>query len=83
MPLYLDIHRKVEGLTGDKLAQAHQKDLEMQDKRGVKFQKYWYNEDTGQAFCLYEAPNREAGQETHREAHGLIADETIEVKEGM
>jgi hypothetical protein len=80
MPLFLDIHRKVEGLTGDKIAQAHRMNLQVRDKHGVKFQEYWYNEETGQAFCLHEAPNKEAGQEAHREAHRLIADETQKSK---
>jgi hypothetical protein len=82
MPLYLDIHRNIEGLTAEKLSGAHKRDLEVQGKHGVKFQKYWFNEATGDAFCLYEAPSKEAGEATHREAHGLVADETIEVKEG-
>lgn len=82
MPTYLDIHRNIEGLTSEKLAEAHKMDIKTQEKYGVKFQKYWYNEENGQAFCLYEAPNKEAGQAVHREGHGMVADEIIEVKEG-
>jgi hypothetical protein len=37
----------------------------------------------GKVFCLCEAPSREAAIAVHREAHGLVADEIIEVKEGM
>ena len=33
-------------------------------------------------FCLVEAPSREAAATVHREAHGLVADEIVEVKEG-
>jgi hypothetical protein len=29
-----------------------------------------------------EAPNKEAANAVHREAHGLVADELIEVQEG-
>jgi len=29
------------------------------------------------------APNKEAAEKVHREAHGLLADEIIEVREGM
>ncbi len=82
MPLYMDIHRNVEGLTEKAVAEAHQKDLEVQDKHGVKCLKYWYNEATGDVFCLFEAPSPEAAEDVHREAHGLTADEIIEVKEG-
>lgn len=82
MPLYMDVHRDVEGLTTEAVAEAHKKDLEVQDKHGVKYHRYWYNEQTGMVFCLAEAPSKEAAEAVHREAHGLTADEIIEVKEG-
>ncbi len=82
MPRFMDIHNHVEGLTGEAVAGAHQKDLEMQDKYGVKYLKYWYNEGTGQVFCLVDAPDKEAAAAVHREAPGLVADELIEVEEG-
>ena len=82
MPLYLDTHHHVEGLTAEAVAGAHAKDLETQDKYGVKYLKYWFDVDTGKVFCLVEAPSKEAAMAVHREAHGLVADEIIEVKEG-
>lgn len=82
MPLFMDEHRKVEGLTAEAVAHAHQRDLEVQGKHGVRFVNYWFNEQAGRVYCLVEAPNREAAQAVHREAHGLVADEIIEVKEG-
>ena len=82
MPLYMDIHRNVEGLTPEAVAEAHQKDLETQGKHGVKYLHYWYNEAEGTVFCLSEAPSKEAADAVHRDAHGLAADEIIEVKEG-
>jgi hypothetical protein len=82
MPLYMDVHRKVEGLTAEAVAEAHQKDLEVQGQHGVTYHKYWFNEQTGQVFCLVEAPDQEAANRVHREAHGLVADELIEVQEG-
>jgi hypothetical protein len=78
----MDIHHHVEGLTGDAVAGAHQKDLQVQEQYGVKYLKYWYDEGTGTVFCLVEAPSKEAAATVHREAHGLVADEIIEVKEG-
>jgi hypothetical protein len=78
----MDIHHHVEGLTGDAVAGAHQKDLQVQEQYGVKYLKYWYDEGTGKVFCLVEAPSKEAAATVHREAHGLVADEIIEVKEG-
>lgn len=82
MPLYMDVHHKVQGLTASAVAGAHAKDLEVQKKHGVNYQKYWFEEATGKVFCLVEAPNKEAAATVHREAHGLVADEIIEVKEG-
>jgi hypothetical protein len=82
MPLYMDIHRNVEGLTPEAVAEAHQKDVEVQDEYGVKYHRYWYNDETGEVFCLAEAPSKEAAEAVHREAHGLTADEIIEVREG-
>jgi hypothetical protein len=82
MPKYMDIHKGVEGLTAEAVAGAHQQDLEVQEKHGVKYLKYWFNEADGTVFCLCEAPNKEAAEAVHREAHGLVADEIIEVKEG-
>ncbi|HUO65320.1 MAG TPA: DUF4242 domain-containing protein [Terriglobales bacterium] len=82
MPLYLDVHSKIDGLTADAAADAHRKDLEIQQKHGVRYLRYWFDEGTGKVFCLVEAPSREAAEAVHREAHGLVADEIIEVKEG-
>jgi hypothetical protein len=82
MPLYLDIHNKIDGLTGDAVASAHEQDLRVQHKYGVSYLRYWYDEGTGKVFCLVEAPSREAAAAVHREAHGLVADEIVEVQEG-
>ncbi|MBI2159161.1 MAG: DUF4242 domain-containing protein [Candidatus Rokubacteria bacterium] len=82
MPLYLDVHHKIEGLTGAGLSEAHQKDLKVQHKYAVNYLRYWYDEGTGKVFCLVEAPSKEAAAAVHREAHGLVADEIIEVNEG-
>jgi hypothetical protein len=77
----MDIHKKVDGATDEAVAGAHLKDLETQDKYGVKYQKYWLDKSTGTIFCLVEAPNKEAAERVHREAHGLTADEIHEVTE--
>ena len=78
----MDIHKSVPGLTAEAVAGAHKKDLETQGKYGVKYLKYWFDEGTGKVFCLVEAPTKEAAARVHKEAHGLVADEIIEVKEG-
>ena len=82
MPLYLVVHNNVEGATTDAMAEAHRKDLEVQHKYGVNYLRYWFDEGTGKVFCLVEAPSKEAAAAVHREAHGAVADDIIEVKEG-
>jgi len=78
----MDIHNRVEGLTAEAVAGAHQRDLEVQGKYGANYLNYWFNEDTGQVFCLVEAPSKAIANAVHREAHGLVADEIVEVKAG-
>ena len=82
MPLFMDVHNKVEGLTAEAVAEAHRKDMATQDQYGVKYHRYWFNPESGRVFCLVEAPTKEAAERVHREAHGLVADELIEVQEG-
>jgi hypothetical protein len=82
MPLFMDVHHKVDGLTEEALSGAHQRDLEVQGQYGVDYRKYWFDEGSGTVFCLVEAPDAEAATRVHREAHGLVADEVIRVREG-
>ena len=83
MALFMDIHDKVEGLTAEAVAGAHAKDVEIQGQYGVDYKQFWFNEDSGQVFCLVDAPNAEAAERVHREAHGLVADEIYEVVAGQ
>ena len=82
MPLYMDHHHKVDGLTAEAVAGAHQRDLEVQGKHGVEYLKYWFDESSGAVFCLVSAATKEAAAAVHREAHGLVADDLTEVQEG-
>ena len=82
MPLYLDTHEHVPGLTAEAIADAHRRDLEVQDRHGVNYMRYWFDEATGKVYCLAEAPNADACTAVHQEAHGLLADEVTEVREG-
>jgi len=79
----MDVHNHVEGLTSEAVAGAHQRDLEVQKKYGVNYVQYWFDEGTGKVFCLVDAPDKESAIAVHREAHGLVADEITEVKEGI
>jgi len=78
MAVYMDRHY-VEGASRGAVADAHQKDLAIQDKYDVKFLTYWFDDIRCTAFCLVEAPNRETIERAHNEAHGLVPNEVIEV----
>jgi hypothetical protein len=78
----MDVHHKIDGLSPEHAEGAHRKDLEVQEKYGVRYLRYWYDEGTKRVFCLIEAPTKEAAIAVHREAHGMLADEIFEVKEG-
>ena len=78
MPMYMDIH-EIDGATADAVAKAHAADMEVQKKYGVEYHKYWLNESCGKIFCLCSAPDAEAANRVHREAHGLLAEKIIEV----
>jgi hypothetical protein len=82
MPLFIDVHHHIEGLTAEAVAHAHEADLKTQDKYDVKYLRYWFDEATCKVFCLIEAPSKEAAIAVHREAHGLVADDLTEVTEG-
>jgi len=79
MPLYMDVH---ERLTAEAVSDAHKMDLAVQEQHGVNYLRYWFNDETGRVYCLVEAPNADAAAQVHREAHGLLANEIVEVQEG-
>jgi class 3 adenylate cyclase len=80
MPLYMDIHTLPDGTTPEDIAKAHANDMATQQKYGVEYTKYWLNEKAGKVFCLCHAPNAEAAECVHREAHGMMAEKLIEIQ---
>ncbi len=82
MPLFMDVHHLDSGVTMEDVAKAHQADLAVQGDHDVNYLRYWVDEARGQIFCLVEAPDAEAANTVHREAHGLVADEIYQVQEG-
>ena len=82
MPLFMDVHHKVDGLTAEAVAGAHKRDLEVGPQYGVAYRQYWFDEGSGKVFCLVDAPDAEMAARVHREAHGLVADEIYAVTEG-
>jgi Protein of unknown function (DUF4242) len=81
--LFLDIHYLGAGKVSAKdVAEAHKKDLAVQQKYGVNFINYWVNEKEGMVMCLSEASDSGSVIKTHKEAHGLLPDHVLKVKQG-
>jgi hypothetical protein len=82
MPLFMDVHNIDGGVTVEDVANAHAADVQTQGGHGVEYLRYWVDEGNGKIFCLVDAPDAEAANTVHREAHGLVADEIYQVAEG-
>lgn len=82
MPLYMDVHT-VPGVNAKDVAEAHRKDLLIQEEHECKCMTYWIDEERESIFCLIEAPGKEAVVEMHNRAHGLIPNKVIEVSSGL
>ncbi|HVZ97046.1 MAG TPA: nickel-binding protein [Chitinophagaceae bacterium] len=78
MPLYMDVHI-LPGVKAKNVAEAHQKDLAHQEEYGCTCMTYWIDEARENVFCLIKAPSKEAVEEMHGKAHGLIPNKVIEV----
>jgi class 3 adenylate cyclase len=79
MPLFMDRH-DLAGATAEDLAKAHILDEGVQEKFGVRYLSYWFDYERQAAFCLVDSPSPEAAEDVHRESHGLLANQIIEVK---
>jgi hypothetical protein len=81
MPLFMDMHSVDGGVSAAGDAGAHEADLATQGAYGVNYLRYWVDEEAGKIFCLVDAPDAEAANTVHRQAHGLVADEIYPVSE--
>jgi hypothetical protein len=83
MALFMDVHETLPaGATAHDVAAAHRADLDVQQRHGARYLRYWVDEEAGKVFCLAAAPSAEAATAVHREAHGLLADRIYEVVQG-
>ncbi len=82
MPLFMDIHFVGE-ISVEDTRKAHLADLAVQEKYGVTYHQYWFNEEAGTVYCLMEGPDKESCAATHREANGFEACQIIEVEGGL
>lgn len=82
MPIYMDVHI-VPGVKAKDVAEAHRKDLLCQEEHDCKCMTYWIDEQRGSIFCLIEAPDKNAVEQMHSKAHGLIPHKIIEVNNSL
>ncbi len=57
------------------------RDLEVQERFGVRFVTYWFEEEAGSGFCLIEGPDKESVEAAHRASHGMLPLNVVEVDE--
>lgn len=79
MPIYMDRHDVSVEVTAEIVAQLHQADLKVQDDYNCKGITYWFDDKRKTAFCLIEAPNKEAIKQMHNHSHGAVPHQIIEV----
>lgn len=81
MPLFLDLHELPEGITAAHVAEMHQADLDIEHEYNCRGLTYWCDEKRKTAFCLIEAPSKQALIDLHENAHGAIPTRIIEVND--
>ena len=74
MPEFMDVHHHMVGITAEALKDAHNADLAIQGEEGVVFKQAWADPESGQVYCLSEAPSADAIRRIH-ERTGHPADE--------
>ena len=83
-PYFLDVHELgANAVKAADVEKAHEKDLAVQEKYGVRFINYWVDEKKGTVLCLSQASDASKVIQTHKEAHGLVPISVTAVKQGQ
>jgi len=80
--LFMDVH-ELDNVTAEAVAEAHAKDLAVQDEFGVNFVRYWVDEANARVYCLAEAEDSKSISAAHQKAHGLVPQNVYEVTGGI
>src|SRR3954470_11224716 len=78
MARFMDIHEGFFGVTAQQLAEAHQRDLDVEEQEGVHYEHAWLDPESGKVFCLATGPSKEAVMRVHERA-GHPTPEVFEV----
>ncbi len=78
----MDFHDldQFSGETLQQLKEGHKLDLAVQSKYNVEYKHYYISKGNKKAFCVMEGPDKESCEAVHREAHGLVACNMVEVE---
>lgn len=68
MAKFMDVHNGFFGVSAEQLAEAHRRDLEIQDDEGVVYERAWLDPEAGKVFCLATGPSKEAVMRIHERA---------------
>lgn len=68
MAKFMDVHSGFFGVTAQQLAEAHQRDLDIEADEEVHFAHAWLDPEAGKVFCLATGPSREAVMRIHERA---------------
>ncbi len=79
----MDRHEIPKEISAEHVAQMHKEDMKVEHLYGCKGMTYWCDEKRHTAFCLIEAPNKEAIQQMHNHAHGEYPHSIIEVDDNI
>ena len=79
----MDRHDIPKEISAEHVAEMHKIDMEVEHLFDCKGITYWCDDKRHHAFCLIEAPNKEALQKMHDHAHGEFPASIIEVDEKL
>ena len=68
MAKFMDVHDGFFGVSAEELAEAHRRDVEIQEEEGVVYERAWLDPESGKVFCLATGPSREAVMRIHERA---------------
>jgi len=83
MQIFMDFHDLPDGVTAKDIAEMHQADLKIEHEYRCRCLTYWCDEKRRTAFCLIEAPSKEAIKELHETSHGAVPQRIIEVNDSL
>ncbi|SRX55873.1 nickel-binding protein [Aequorivita sp. CIP111184] len=83
MPIFMDFHDLPDGVSAKHVAEMHQADLDIEHKYNCRGLTYWCDEKRQTAFCLIDAPNKQAVLDLHQHSHGAVPQRIIEVNDAI